>query len=437
MCTVKSKGDVSMTPKPNCVIRILCVSILSLSMIAPASTLCGALCKDVLSKREPRNIEETQKQEKIEANEQEQNNKEPKVSEIPSAEEEKVQDQDDQSRSFDIWGDDCWGSGRKDKIKAKFIKAKKAKIRYAQICALMAQKLKSEYARIHKACIDKLKADKACIDRLKSQEICTDDLLSTRACINEANIDQTCANSLSVNDLCNTNSAMLNNVQMYQPVRASAVLNQNTTYTLGDDINFDTVLSDPNGDTTTSPFTYTAPLCGEYLVTVQIDQINLQGSEQILGNPVGDIEILVNGDVFRQALKPFLTFHNEQTSTLCSQLKLNAGDVVTVKYFVRVMTDAGGFESFQGTVDIEGNGTRENQSVFKIHYLSSCDPLPCQECFVPCEECTIGCPQNSCEKPCNNNSSNGSSSNSASVEDDEDMDDEEDEMDDIEDMDLS
>lgn len=168
----------------------------------------------------------------------------------------------------------------------------------------------------------------------------------------------------------------------------------NQTYTLGDIIDWNTILDDPNGNISFIPNShYTAPYSGYYAIMLQLDQDDIQGNDPILGTPVANLEILVNGVLFRQTFVPFLAFHNEQKATVSGLLSLTAGDQITSRYKVLVMQDGVGLADYVGTVNILGTGTEENGSVFKIHLLSIDCPntTPCTPCTTG-ESGTNGCP---------------------------------------------
>jgi len=142
------------------------------------------------------------------------------------------------------------------------------------------------------------------------------------------------------------------------------------------------------------------------MITLQFDSRDLIGAETILGTPVSNIEILVNGVLFRQSFAPFLSFHNGQNSTISGLISLTAGDLRTTRYNVLVMTDAG-FIPYVGTITMLGNGSEENASVLKIHYLSSdctdqveCPPcMPCTSipCNLPCISLSDCCNMSCCD----------------------------------------
>lgn len=243
-------------------------------------------------------------------------------------------------------------------------------------CVLVAKKIKANKGFFESVCAEKI----------KSKKICTDDVVVNHC----ANVHSVCAS-----DLCVSNVARIN--QICGLYRATAIFSMNTTYTLGSPVNFDLVLDDPNNNVTLAPFSYTAPVDGYYIAALQVDAIDLATADQILGIPVSNIAILVNGIVHRQLFSPFLAFHNQQFTNLTSILSLKAGDVVTSTYNVLIFNDITGLTTVNGTMTLEGNGSPANQTQFKIHYLSSdcerpecppCTPSHCDNtCYDSCKPC--------------------------------------------------
>lgn len=262
--------------------------------------------------------------------------------------------------------------------------------------------------KITNLCSHRIKAKSIAAKRLCAQKIQADHLhaehatVTRKLCAHDVHAPKACLGDLTVENICSNGLTKVNTFQQCGKYRATAVFSTVTTYTLGTPVNFDVELDDPNNNQTVAPFSYTAPLSGYYIVTLQIDQRNLQtfGGDPILGTPVANIDIQVNGVTRRQAFFPYLTFHNEQFANISALVSLRAGDVVTARYTVFALND-GGFGSVAGTVDILGNGSTDNQSIFKIHYLSSdCVDLPCGGCNFNCEtkqdQC---CPKLDCN-PC-------------------------------------
>lgn len=252
-------------------------------------------------------------------------------------------------------------------------------------------------------CIDaeKITAKTICSEHLKSKHACFDELsLNTNLCTNE--VDATTANvgTLNVNDVCVAGTLTANNSLICNNDVATMVFANNTTYTLGTPINWDTILDNPGGGASLTPFAhYTAQHSGYYLITMQADIVNLTPASglPILGTPIADPKIYVNGLVHRELYMPFLPFVNQQRSLLTSLVKLDVGDVVTSVYNVLTIDQTLGFIALAGTVDFVGNGTEEDESIFKIILLSQqcpeavCDPVtPCST--TPCDtHCTPCC----------------------------------------------
>ena len=241
------------------------------------------------------------------------------------------------------------------------------------------------------AVVGSLDSQSVCTNRLDSAAInsdtlCTQDLnVAHRVCASEIITNTVCTNNLSANDGCINNIVASNFLQCGR-YRATMTFSGNFNYTLGDIVDWDTILDDPNGNISFVPNSqYTAPYSGYYTILLQLDQDNLQGSDVILGTPVANLEVLVNNQLFRQTFVPFLTFHNEQKATVSGLLSLQAGDVVTCRYKVLVMTDSG-FTDYVGNVNILGTGAEENGSVFKIHLLS----IDCPPNSTGCGPCPTG-----------------------------------------------
>ena len=259
----------------------------------------------------------------------------------------------------------------------------------------------------HTACVGTLSSRSVCTTNLSSDLVnsnavcanrlnvpgsaCLSDVLAETACVQELRANTGCVGTLSVNNLLNCG--------VY---RATAVYSADTLYTLDNDLDFDLILDDPNGNLFTGPTRYIAPVSGYYVVTLEIDEHALAPNAvfgPVLGVPVSNPEILVNGDVFRQNFTSYLTFLNRQQSTLTSLIHLFAGDIVTLKFDVLAGQDVLGFIKIPGTVVVEGNGTTENHSLFQIHLLSvDCNEGPvCPPCptgpagFTGCAQCPTVC----------------------------------------------
>lgn len=260
--------------------------------------------------------------------------------------------------------------------------------------------------------IDQLTAQKACIDDLQATQFCVDSASFSNLCSTTAQLNNLCSNTINSNALCAALACTQNiwsdnsitgtacvSTQLYQCsyLSARAAVSTNTTYTLGTPINFDQIESDPSGSILSSPTRYKAPVSGTYILTVQINQQNLQGNDLIIGTPVVDLEVYVDGFLRRQTAFPYLTFNDAQSSLSSSLIFLEAGEELYSVYRVLVLDPSSGLVNYTGTVDLIGAPTPAGfRSFMAIHYLSSaCDTLPCEPCPLTC----IECPTEPC-RPC-------------------------------------
>ncbi len=261
-----------------------------------------------------------------------------------------------------------------------------------KVNAIGAKKLRAK-------CIDAYKIDayNVCAENSKSKQICADKItVNCEASAPKLSADYICANYANTKDLCVTGTAKISKLEVCGVYRATAVYSVDTTITLGTPLAFDDILDDPNHNIiSTSPTTYQAPVSGYYIVTLQVDTLNLAGTSIIAGIPVGDLRIWVNGQIYRESFVPYLSFHPSTAQTLSALISLKAGDLVASDYNVLVLTDSG-FSPYVGTVTSLGNGTEANRSFFKIHYLSSdCNGQPlCNPCCPDVDYCKPEC------KPC-------------------------------------
>lgn len=255
---------------------------------------------------------------------------------------------------------------------------------FLQLNKLCATNVKATNIVNKKLCSDAISAGDLCAARIQAREsICTPQLSASSIC----------TNSISTSNLVLTGGLVVNQLQQCGFYRATAVFASDTPYVLGTPLNFDQIIDDPNNNVTLAPFTYTAPISGYYIVTLQFDQNSLKGNDVVLGVPIANLKLFVNNVVTRQVFYPFLTFHDEQKATVSGLISLKAGDKVTGQYEVYVMTDGGGFVPYTGTVTAEGNGT-EQESFIKVHYLSSdCVNIPAQPCSPLCtgSTCNVDC----------------------------------------------
>lgn len=277
---------------------------------------------------------------------------------------------------------------------------------------------------LDKLCAKKIKACKMCVKDINidntfcardvsSPKICagsliTDKLDANRACIKSLNVTDECVQNLTATNMGVVNLVANNlcvpgelkaNVKICSKYEATAVYSSNTTYTLGGLLNFNNILSNASGALSTTPTAYKAPVAGNYIVMFQIDQQNLipdPAFGPILGVPVANPQIILNGVIHRELYSSYLTFFNQQRSTMTALVRMNANDIMNFKYKVLAVQQATGVTEVVGTVDILGNGSADDQSIVKIELISvecdnggttPCAPVtPCAPC-VP-EQCT-------------------------------------------------
>jgi len=284
----------------------------------------------------------------------------------------------------------------------------------------------SNELNLERLCVDCIKGGCGKIRQIISDDVCSQSLsvknlfaeneVANNLCVSgslqasqlSANVlssNSLCAKQGTINQLC-VDNLTVGNLLPFIKYRATINYGSNSTYSLGSFLNFNNVIDDPNGNISLSPnTTYTAPVAGYYMMTLKVNASNLVSSSgPILGVPVANPEIYVNGVLVREAFSPFLAFFNTQKVILDSLITLQAGDQVTMKYNVL----GGNGVLVSGTVDIAGAGLEDGNSLFKIILLSSlsqstpgsaCAPCPtvsvsCQTFVTPCQ------PSGATGKPC-------------------------------------
>ena len=260
---------------------------------------------------------------------------------------------------------------------------------------VLTKSLKAKQIKAEQIESETIKTDSMCAHAISSDIVCARAITaSEKICTPFFGSPVICTEQLIATNICSNGLTKVNEFQQCGKYRATAVFSVDTPYILGTLVPWNTILDDPNGNIALAPFSYTAPISGYYMITAKINQRDIAGASTIIGTPIANLELLVNGSSFREIFSPYLSFHNEQKVVLSSLISLNAGDVVQAHYHVYVMDDVIGFSPYIGTIVIKGNGTEANNSLFKIHYLSSdCTDLPCTPCQSVCtpEPCDIPC----------------------------------------------
>ena len=264
---------------------------------------------------------------------------------------------------------------------------------------LCANKIKAHELKVREFCAEELSSPKLCSDQLISRKIdaqsaCITDLSATNICTQNVTATNMGVSNLVANNLCVPGEFKVANLLNCTKYEATAVYSANTAYTLGNLLNFNNILSNPSGALTTSPTTYTAPVSGNYIVMFQIDQQNMIPDPNfgpILGVPVANPQIILNSVIHREQYSSYLTFFNQQRSTMTALVRMNAGDLLQFKYKVLAVQQATGVTEIVGTVDLLGNGSESDQSIVKIELLSvNCGTGPSVPCApsIPCQPCT-------------------------------------------------
>lgn len=261
-------------------------------------------------------------------------------------------------------------------------------------------------------CEKNLKVNKLCAKCVKAECIKAKDIRSDSACVSEdlqassGHFDQLssnnlCARSGVINNLCVDNLRVGNYIPCVSSRATANFAAASTPYTLGADMVFDAILDDPSNDLSLVPFTtYTVPVDGYYLMTFKLNIANLATTPPVLGVPVANPELWVNGSLVREVFSPFLTFLNAQKVIMDSLITLQAGDVVSLKYNIL----GGSGLPVVGTIDILGGGLEDGNSLFKIILLSGLcgggDQPFCDQCPIvninceddPCAPCALAAP---------------------------------------------
>jgi len=259
-----------------------------------------------------------------------------------------------------------------------------------------------------------ISTESLCLSSLLAKQLQAEDAIMNNLCLSvglkakkveaqSLNTNSLCAQSGTINTLCVNDLSVVNlNANLFVKYKAFVYFSANSNYVLGNNVDFDVILDDPNNNVSLAPFAYTAPVAGYYAVTLQVDQINLVTSDPLLGVPTAHLKIYVNNVLVRDATVPFLTFSNQQKSNIGSLLILNAGDKVQAQYSVDQLSNSG-LAPVSGSVTIEGG---PNATLFGIHFLSglinngpsvSCSPCPavqtpCSSVIVDCDRDSGSCP---------------------------------------------
>ncbi|HEY5268694.1 MAG TPA: hypothetical protein VII94_06280, partial [Candidatus Saccharimonadales bacterium] len=232
----------------------------------------------------------------------------------------------------------------------------------------MANLCCSNELNLDKMCVDCAKMNCAKIQQVISDNICSQLVSANQVSANMIGANSICVKAGTINTLCVDNLS-IGNFSPYTKYRATVNFSGNTTYTLGANLPFNNIIDDPNNNVSISPFmSYTAPVAGYYELSYIINANNLISTGgAILGVPVANPEIFVNGALAREIFAPFLSFLGAQNVILSTLITLQAGDVVTLQYNVL----GGSGIPAVGTIDMASTGAEGGNSLFKIIFMSA------------------------------------------------------------------
>lgn len=231
-------------------------------------------------------------------------------------------------------------------------------------------------------------ATNACISgKLQASEVWGDRGYFNSLCSTSANFTNACITNLNAP-----------NFTFATKNRATVNFSSNASYTLGSQLNFNNILDDPSNSVTLTPnMSFKAPVAGYYQMTLKVNIESLDiTSGPVLGSPVANPQIFVNGVLVRELYSPFISFFTTQKVILDSLITLQAGDVVTLSYSIL----GGSGIQITGTGIVGGTGVEDGNSFFKIILLSqlkSGSVATCPPCPTVVVDCTsIGQSLNPC-----------------------------------------
>ncbi len=257
--------------------------------------------------------------------------------------------------------------------------------------------LNADYITANDICTQSLSTQDLCTPIITTSEVCAIEVLAESLCANAIKTDALCALQAVIGQLClkdlNIETLCVSSTLTRCDVFGiEAVLTQLVTYTLGDPLPFNSVISDPSNSLQQNPTSYTAPETGVYLVTIQVSHTNLSGGSMIVGTPTGLLEIYVNAVLERQTFTPFLTFNASQNTFQTTLISLIQGDVLTSVYKVLVLSALTGLTEYVGTVELQGTPLDQLRPFILIQHLSTnCSAIQCTPCNVSTCDLTTPC----------------------------------------------
>lgn len=265
----------------------------------------------------------------------------------------------------------------------------------ASLCANTATVscLQANYASVYDVCAYSVSSEQILSDDVEAQELCANNANVGSVYSNYVQADEFCALKAQFNQLCARQAVIENlcvkDLRYCSPFNARAALSNSYVYTLGDEILFDTIISDPSGSIFQSPTRFVAPDTGVFAITVQIRATGLAGTSIIAGSPVAALELYVNNDIRRVTDTPFLNFNTAVNVFHTTLIFLNQGDFVTHTFQALVMDPVFGFIPYAGQITLIGDS---NPNVFRCLFYAQYLGTDCSAIDDCGSVCDMQCP---------------------------------------------
>lgn len=266
---------------------------------------------------------------------------------------------------------------------------------------LCAHKINADSINVTDLTATNFTGGSTCFPLLSSPAVCTASVTSATADIgvgnfNNITVGSECAtnimattisaNYLTTNNACISGTLQAANLLNCGVYRANVVYSAPITYTLGSLVNFNSILDDPNSNITSFPTTYTVPIAGYYFAQFKFNISSIITSDPILGIPVANPQLFVNGVLHNELYSSFLSFFPQQKVILNVLLPLDLGDKITMSFNILTLDPTNGVVNVVGTASVFGDGSNVDTSSFTVDLVSvscSVQAPPCAP-VVPC-----------------------------------------------------
>src|SRR5882757_4467481 len=116
-------------------------------------------------------------------------------------------------------------------------------------------------------------------------------------------------------------------------LKATLVFSKNSSYKLGDFLNFDSILDDLNGNVSLNPSEYKAALSGYYDFSLKLAPQNfLPSGQPPVGSLFSNLQLYVNGKLVRESFYQWPSLSVADKNGLSGLISLKMDDVVSMKY---------------------------------------------------------------------------------------------------------